>query len=133
MTQPLSPELYWTAIAAVMTGCLWLPYILRTVTELGVPAVLRDANGVSASAPWAQRAKRAHGNAVENLAVFAPLAIIVHLAGAGTSTTAAACALFVVARAAHYVAYTLGVPGLRTVLFAVGFACQIVLAFALLA
>jgi len=134
MTQPLAPELFWTAAAAALTACLWLPNILRLIAEIGVLGALRDGQGGQLiPVPWAQRAKRAHTNAVENLAVFAPLAIAVHVAGAGTATTAAACAVFVAARAAHYVVYTLGLPALRTVFFLAGFACQMVLAAALLA
>ena len=79
-------------------------------------------------APWAQRAIRAHTNAVENLPVFITLAVVVHLIGAGDQITAQACLVYVVARAAHYGIYVLGVPWLRTPVFLVGFGCQLVLA-----
>ncbi len=39
-------------------------------------------------AEWALRAKRAHYNAVENLVVFAPLVILVHILGVADGLTA---------------------------------------------
>jgi len=70
---------------------------------------------------------------VENLAVFAPLAITVVLARADSGTTAAACAIYFFARLVHYPVATLGVPVVRTVAFAIGSVAQIVLAIAILA
>ena len=49
------------------------------------------------------RAVRAHLNAVENLAVFAPLALAVHVTGAGTPLTAAASMTYFAARALHLI------------------------------
>ena len=82
-------------------------------------------------ADWARRAAAAHTNAVENLVVFAPLAIAVHLLGVGSELTATAAAYFFL-RVAHYVVYMLAVPVLRTLLFAGGVACRVTLAVAVL-
>jgi uncharacterized MAPEG superfamily protein len=59
--------------------------------------------------------------------VFAPLAISVHVLGVGDSVTAGAAAVFFYSRVAHAVIYTLGIPLLRTIAFAVGFECEAVL------
>jgi len=129
----MSPELTWTAAMALLTSLMWVPYILSLLGQMGIPAALADAeHATPLEAPWAQRCKRAHANAVENLVVFAPLAIGIHVAGLGTVATATACAVFFYARLAHYVIYTLGVPYLRTPAFAVGWLCLIVLALKLL-
>jgi uncharacterized MAPEG superfamily protein len=64
--------------------------------------------------------------------VFAPLAVAVHLTGMSSATTAAACAVYFYARLAHYLVYTAGIAGLRTLLFAAGWACQMILALTLL-
>jgi len=69
---------------------------------------------------------------LENLAVFAPLALAVHLQGLGDATTAVATQGFVLARVAHAVIYTAGVPVLRTLAFLTGFGAQMVLAWRLL-
>ena len=81
---------------------------------------------------WPQRATRAHHNATENLAVFAPLVLLVVLQGKGDAWTAEAAAVFFWARLVHYVVYTFCIPYLRTIAFVVGFACQAVLALRLL-
>ena len=70
-----------------------------------------------ADAPWADRARRAHLNAIENLAVFAPLVIVAALVGVSTKTTVLAAQVYVFARLAHYVIYTLGIPVVRTLAF----------------
>ncbi len=74
---------------------------------------------------------RAHTNAVENLAIFAPLVLLLHAQGIGTPFTANACAIYFFARAVHYVVFSLGVPLLRVPAFLVGFACQMAIALAL--
>ena len=72
-------------------------------------------------------------NAVENLVVFAPLALAVHITGSGTHITAAACAVYFFARAAHYIIGILGIPiPFRTAAFFAGFLAQMALAGTLL-
>jgi uncharacterized MAPEG superfamily protein len=68
---------------------------------------------------WAARAKRAHANMVENLAPFAVLVVVAHVAGKANGTTALGAELFFWGRVAHFLVYTLGVPYLRTAVFAV--------------
>jgi uncharacterized MAPEG superfamily protein len=83
-------------------------------------------------ADWALRAKRAHYNAVENLAVFAPLVLLVVLTGQGDGLTATACAVYFAARAAHFVIHVVALPVLRTLAFLVGWACQMILGLTVL-
>ena len=66
---------------------------------------------------WAARAKRAHANLVENLAPFAVLVLVAHVAGKADATTALGATLFFWGRVAHFVVYTLGIPYLRTAVF----------------
>ena len=81
-----------------------------------------------ASADWAFRLANAHHNAVENLVVFAPLAIIVHVLEIGDTLTAQAGLAFVASRIAHTIIYTFGIPLLRTIAFVTGFGCQMIYA-----
>jgi len=72
----LSAELTWLVWTALLTALLWIPYILKLLSEQGVTNALMDGEHVAPPrAAWAQRAKRAHTNAVENLVVFAPLVL----------------------------------------------------------
>lgn len=129
----LSPELFWLTLTAAMTAVMWVPYILRLIGEMGViPALMDRFHDTPLKAAWAQRAKRAHANAIENLVVFAALALTVHVAGFGNSTTALACEIYFYVRAAHYVVYVAALPLVRTLLFIAGVACQATLVGVLL-
>ncbi|WP_428645696.1 MAPEG family protein [Roseibium sp.] len=126
--QPLSAELLATALAAGLTGLLWVPIILNRLAEMGLWTALKNPQpDVRPEADWAHRLAHAHRNALENLAVFAPLAIIVHVLQAGDGLTAGASLIFVASRVAHAVIYALGIPLLRTIAFFIGFLCQMVL------
>jgi uncharacterized MAPEG superfamily protein len=132
-TLPLPPELVWLARVALLTALLWVPYILQLIVQLGPVQAVWDPTGAHPhDADWALRAKRAHYNAVENLAVFAPLALIVGLTGIGTAATAMAAAAYFWLRLAHYLIHTAAIPVIRTLVFLGGFACQAVLALRIL-
>lgn len=129
MISKMAPELFWMTATAVLTAVMWVPYTVQLIREMGPVAAFWDPyHETPIHSKWAQRAKRAHTNAVENLVVFAALSITVALTGAGTTATASACALFFGLRAAHYAVYVFAVPLLRTLLFLGGFLCQAVLA-----
>ncbi len=132
--QALSPELFWLTAVCVMTGLMWVPYIVNRVQELGPPGWgWAPPPDPPPRAAWAARAVRAHLNAVENLVVFAPLALGVQAAHVGSSTTAAACAAYFAARAAHYLIGVIGMPIVpRTLAFLAGVGAQMTLGWALL-
>jgi uncharacterized MAPEG superfamily protein len=123
-----SPELYYTALAALFTGLMWMPIIVNRLAEMGPWKALKNPEpDVRPHADWAYRLANAHRNALENLAVFAPLAIGVHVLGLGNMLTAEAAAIFFFARTAHAIIYTLGIPLIRTIAFFIGFMCQMIL------
>ena len=132
-TMPLSPELKYAALSALFTGLIWVPIILNRLREMGMWKALSNPEpDVRPHADWAYRLGHAHRNAVENLVVFAPLALGVHMLGAGDGLTAAAAMAFFLSRVAHAVIYTFGIPLLRTIAFVVGFSAQLVLALRIL-
>jgi uncharacterized MAPEG superfamily protein len=133
MPIPLQPELYWLTLTCLMTGLLWVPYILQLIVQLGPVQAIWDPTGAHPhDADWALRAKRAHYNAVENLVVFAPLVLVVVLTGKGTALTATAAAAYFFLRLAHYLIHTAAVPVLRTVVFLGGWLCQMILGLTVL-
>ena len=73
-----------------------------------------------APAPWAEKAKKAHYNAVENLAPFAALVLVAQAAGAANSTTAMASVVYFWARVAHYLFAISAIPYVRTLTFTIG-------------
>ncbi|MEM1276076.1 MAG: MAPEG family protein [Pseudomonadota bacterium] len=129
----MSPELFWLAATAVMTALMWVPYILNILAQMGVvTALVSRAGDDPGEAAWAKRAQRAHMNALENLAIFAPLAICVHVAGIGNEMTALAAMAYFWIRLAMWVVHLAGIPVIRTLLFAGGVGCQLALGYALL-
>jgi uncharacterized MAPEG superfamily protein len=134
MTVAAAPDLVWLAATCTMTALLWLPYVVNRFKELGPPGwQWYPAPDPPPRARWAERAMRAHANAVENLVVFAPLALAAHAALPGHALALAANQLYFAARAAHYAICIFGLPIVpRTVAFLAGVAAQLMLAGLLL-
>lgn len=123
----MTPELTSLAWVAALSAIMWVPYILNTIAVRG----LVDAVGYPAQpkplAAWAERLKKAHYNAVENLVLFATLVLVAHAAGISNETTVLVCKVYFWARVVHVVSYTLGIPWVRTLSFAAGWVCCIAL------
>jgi uncharacterized MAPEG superfamily protein len=127
----MSRELMWLTMTVILTGVLWIPYILDRIAVRGLMgAMANPSRNDTPQSPWAQRLYFAHTNAVENLVIFAPLVLILDLQHHSTQSTALACAVYFWARLAHVIVYTLGIPVLRTLAFAAGFAAQVALVVA---
>lgn len=91
----LPPEVAYTALSAGLTGAMWMPIVANRLRETGVWKALKNPEpDLRPAAAWAYRLANAHRNAIENLAVFAPLALAVNILGVGGPATALACALF---------------------------------------
>ena|SRR5436190_9286311 len=129
----MSRELYWLTLTLALTLSFWIPYVLNRIVVRGLGGTFanpsREAKPLAA---WAQRAQAAHANAVENLVVFAPAALAVHVMNLGNSLTAFACALYFFSRLVHFVVYTAGIPVLRTLAFFGGWAGSAILVARLL-
>ncbi len=122
-------ELHWMTLTVLMTALFWLPYVLDRIATRGVLPTLAGTQPETGQqhSSWAQRAIRAHANAVENLAIFVPAVLVVHAQNISTPTTRLAVVAYFFARLAHYVVYSLGIPYTRTPAFTVGWIAQIAL------
>jgi len=128
----LTPELFWLTLTVILTGLLWVPYILNRISVRGLfGAMANPARDDKPHASWATRLMFAHDNAIENLVVFAPLVLILAELDYSTKWTVYATAIYFWARVAHLIVYTLGIPVFRTLAFTVGFFAQVVLALAI--
>lgn len=117
----MSYELKWLMYTVLLTGVLWVPYILNRVAVRGLfPAMGNPSAEDKPQSMWAQRAIKAHDNAVENLVLFAPAVLAVHVLGISTTVTKTAVITYFFARLAHYLIYVAGIPVLRTLAFVVG-------------
>lgn len=129
----MNAELVYLAWTAVLTGVLWIPYILDRFVRWGITDTVGYPSGPKPQSPWAVRLMRAHSNAVENLAVFAALVLVAHAAGISNALTVGACATYFWARLVHAVAYAFALPWVRTLAFVAGFCAQAVIAWQILA
>jgi len=128
----MSRELMWLTLTVILTGLLWVPYVLDRCMVRGLMgAMANPSRNDKPHAEWATRLMFAHDNAVENLVIFAPLVLILAQIDYSTKWTALACAVYFWARVAHLIVYTMGLPVFRTLAFTVGFFAQVVLALAI--
>jgi uncharacterized MAPEG superfamily protein len=126
-------ELYSLTIISTATALMWVPYVLARMTTHGVMrAIGNPGPGYPVDSPWVDRARRAHLNAIENLAVFAPLVLVAAIVQVSTRATMLAAPIYVAARLAHYVIYTAGIPVVRTLAFLAGACATLAIAIALL-
>jgi len=129
----MSDEIYWLTLYAVFTSFLFIPYAISRIRKTGFAQAFM--NPVLGDDPfeqaWAHRAYRAHMNAVENIVIFAPLAIAVHITGVGNETTAMAAATFFWARVVHVPVAILKTPIIRTAAYVIGWIACLVLAYQL--
>lgn len=129
----MSAELFWLTWTVILTAFLFLPYVLNRIGIRGLFGAMGNPRPDDLpESDWAQRAMRAHANAVENLVVFAPLVLMVELVGANSGLTAFGAAFYFWARLVHYVVYTLGIPIVRTLSFFAGLAGEVLLMIALI-
>ncbi len=128
----MTRELFWLTMTVILTGLLWVPYVLNRIAVRGVGgAMANPSRNDRPQAEWATRMMFAHDNAVENLIIFAPLVLILAQIDYSSKWTVYACAVYFWSRVAHLIVYAMGVPVFRTLAFTVGFLAQAVLALAI--
>ena len=128
----MTRELFWLTLTVILTGLLWVPYILNRTQVRGLTgAMANPSRDAKPHAEWATRLMLAHDNAVENLVVFAPLVLILNAIDYSSQWTVLACLVYFWSRVAHLIVYTLGLPVFRTIAFTIGFLAQAVLAVAI--
>jgi hypothetical protein len=79
LSMKYTPELYSLTVISTATALMWVPYVVARMTTHGVMrAIGNPGPDYPVDAPWVDRARRAHLNAIENVAVFAPLVLVGH-------------------------------------------------------
>ena len=116
----MTTDLTMLAWTAGLTLLLAFPYVLATIQRYGVMDALTYRADGKPLDDWATRAKKAHYNAIENLAPFAALVIVAHLTNSANDATAAATIGYFWARVAHYLLYVANVPFGRTIAYLIG-------------
>jgi len=130
----VTSEIYWLTCTAILTLLLVFPYAINRIRRIGFLKLL--SNPLPGDDPfeqaWAHRAYRAHMNAIENLVVFAPLALAVTVTNTSNPITALACAVYFWARLVHAPFYIFNTPYIRFISYFTGVGACLVLAYQLL-
>jgi uncharacterized MAPEG superfamily protein len=122
--------LVWTAMLSLLMLFVYLPS--RITTPGGLAWGFGNREERFRFPEWANRAERAHANLVENLAPFAILVLVAHVAGKANATTALGATMFFWGRVAHVAAYVAGIIYVRTLAFAVAFTGELLIFLQLL-
>jgi uncharacterized MAPEG superfamily protein len=118
----MSLELQLLVCAVALTVIQLTVAIVGSITQVGMPTLMGNRDGMAEFTGWVGRAHRAHRNMLENLVLFAALVLVAHAAGRENGMTALGAQLFIWARAAFAVIYLIGIPYLRTAAWTVAFA-----------
>lgn len=129
---PLSIEQRDLVYVAVATALMWIPYTLALIARGGLMAAMGNRDTATTLPAWAERARRAHANAAENLVLFAPLLLLASVVIPGDAAVVVAARVYLVARLVHYGVYVAGVPVIRTLAFFAGWGATVAIALALL-
>ena len=116
----MTTDLAMLAATAVLAAALVLPYGLAMWTLWPVAEVLGNRDDPPPLPAWAERARRAQRNMLENFPHFAALVLVAHVAGIANGTTALGATIFFWARLAHAIIYITGVWRLRAIAFFAG-------------
>ncbi len=128
----MTVELTMLTWVAALHAIMWVPYILNTVMVRGLVTAVGYPDDPKPLAPWAERMKKAHYNAVENIVLFATLVLVANAVGISNETTVLACKVYFWARVVHLVSFTLGIPWIRTLSFVAGWIACVALLVELL-
>jgi len=110
----MSLELQLLVCAVALTVIQLVVAVLGSITQVGMPPLMGNREGMAEFTGWVGRAHRAHRNMLESLVLFAALVLVAHAAGRENAMTALGAQLFLWGRAAFAVIYLVGLPYLRT-------------------
>ena len=128
----MSPDLTYLLYSTILCFVQVLTAASGANTQVGLPTLAGNREGLPDIVGWAGRARRAHLNMLENLLLFSALVLIAAVAGKANATTAMGAMIFFWARLAYAVIYLIGIPWLRTLAWFVGVIGMAMIAWVLL-
>ena len=119
----------WMLVASALLSHSWIMVYGagRSQTPGGLEWGFGNRDAPLEVPAWTARAVRAHLNLLENLTPFAILVLTAHVAGKANAMTALGATIFFVARVAHAIVYTAGIKVVRSVVFGVGLAGEVLI------
>ena len=121
--------LVWSAVLALVQVAV---AAIAAHSQVGLPMLAGNRDDMPPLTGWALRAQRAHLNMLESLVVFAILILVAHVSGQNNAMTLLGAQLFFWGRLAHAIVYLIGIPWLRTAVWAVSFAGILLVLFQLI-
>ena len=103
----MTTELEVLVWVSLLTLFMWFPYSLVRIMNFGLITVLKYKVDDKPLSSWAERAKKAHYNSIENLIPFAILVVVANLANISNEATVSAALAYFWLRLAHYIFYIL--------------------------
>jgi uncharacterized MAPEG superfamily protein len=110
----MSPDLMFLVWTVALTFVQCVIAAAGAQAQVGLPALAGNRNGLPPLSGWADRAARAHRNMLESLVLFVALVLAAHVAGKANATTVLGCELFFWARLVYVPVYVIGIPWVRT-------------------
>jgi uncharacterized MAPEG superfamily protein len=129
----MSPDLKLLVWSLALTLVQSVIAVMGATLQVGLPKLAGNRENMPEIVGWAGRAQRAHRNMLENVVLFAGLVLVAHVAGRANATTVLGAQLFFWARLAYAPVYLIGIPWLRTGVWAVSVAGLLVIFAQLLA
>lgn len=119
MPLELSTDLSLLVWAVALCVVQMLVAVAGATLQVGLPALAGNREPLPDFTGWAGRATRAHRNMLENLVLFAALVLVAQVTGRANEMTALGAQLFFWARLAYAIVYLVGIPWVRTGVWAV--------------
>ncbi len=124
----MTTDLWMLTMTGLLSAVIPMVYAYaRFQKPGGLDYGLGNRDGAEVLPAYAERAKRAHANLTENLAAFAILVLVAHVAGKANDMTALGATIYFLARVAHFVIYVMGITKVRTLAFFAGLAGEILI------
>ena len=114
---PIELQLLVWSVALTLLQCLIA--VTGAMLQVGLPVLAGNREKMPEILGWAGRAARAHGNMLQSLVLFAALVLVAQAAGRLNATTALGAELLFWARVAYAAVYLVGLPWVRTAVWAV--------------
>jgi uncharacterized MAPEG superfamily protein len=115
----MSLELKLLVWSVALTFAQCLVAVTGAMLQVGLPTLADNREGLPAITGWAGRAERAHRNMLQSLVLFTALVLVAQVTNKLDATTALGAQLFFWARLAYAAVYIIGLPWIRTAVWAV--------------
>jgi uncharacterized MAPEG superfamily protein len=115
----MSTDLTLLVWATALTLVQCIIAVLGAQSQVGLPALAGNRDDLPAISGWPDRAARAHRNMLESFVLFVALVLVAQVAGKANGMTALGSELFFWARLVYVPVYIIGIPWLRTGVWAV--------------